>query len=133
MYDDVINLAKQSAKFPSLNFTDVIPIELKKNNYKTMVLQAGSVDITNLNTKDEPEKYIEYFRQEAVVSVTNLFSAANNALKTNPGLAKIILMKQTPRYDPLHIDPLGLKASLSVLFNNTLTDLWMNSLFQNPP
>ena len=131
VYDDVTNVAKQSAKFPSSNFTDVIPMELKKNNYKTMILQAGSVDITNLNTKDEPEKYIEYFRQEAVMSATNLFSAAVNALIANPTLTKIILLKQTPRYDPLHVDPLGLKPTLSVLFNNTLTDLWMKSLYKD--
>ena len=39
------------------------------------------------------------------MSATNLFDAAVDALKANPKLAKIILMKQTPRYDPLDIDP----------------------------
>ena len=36
-------------------------------------------------------------------------------------------MKQIPRYDPLSVDPLGLKPVLSNLFNSTLTDLYMAS------
>ena len=35
-------------------------------------------------------------------------------------------MKHIPRYDPPQIDPLGLKPALSQLFNNTITELWMN-------
>ena len=34
-------------------------------------------------------------------------------------------MKQIPRYDPLSVDPLGLKPVLSNLFNSTLTDLYI--------
>ena len=36
-------------------------------------------------------------------------------------------MKQIPRYDPSHINPLAIKTNLAVLFNNTLTKLWMDS------
>ena len=36
-------------------------------------------------------------------------------------------MKQIPRYDPTHVDPMGLKPTLSLLFNNTLSSLWMDS------
>jgi hypothetical protein len=36
-------------------------------------------------------------------------------------------MKQIPRYDPQHVDPMGLKPTLSLLFNNTITNLWMDS------
>ena len=36
-------------------------------------------------------------------------------------------MKQDPRYDPSHVDPMGLKPTLSMLFNSTVTDLWMDS------
>ena len=39
-------------------------------------------------------------------------------------------MKQIPRYDPSHVDPLSLKPTLSVLFNSTLTDLWMESPYK---
>ena len=56
-----------------------------------------------------------------------LFSAAVQALKVQPSLRKVVIMKQIPRYDPYHVDPLALKTTLSLLFNNTLTDLWMES------
>ena len=92
-----------------------------------MILQAGSVDITNMNTKDEPSKYVEYFKQETVMSAQNLFNAATNALKVQPTLSKVVIMKQIPRYDPSHVDPMGLKATLSMLFNSTITSLWMDS------
>ena len=128
--DTVQNVAKQAAKFPASNFTEVVPAQLKKNSFKTLVLQAGSVDITNLNTKDEPTKHMEYFRQEAVKSAKNLFKVAVNALNTTPSLKKVVIMKQIPRYDPSHVDPLSLKPTLSVLFNSTLTDLWMESPYK---
>ena len=131
VHDTVENVAKHAAKFPKSNFTDVIPMELKKDNYKTLIIQSGSVDISNLKTKDNPERHIEYFRQEAVMSATNIFSASENALKIKPTLTKVVLMKQIPRYDPLHVDPLGLKPNLSHLFNNTLTELWMKSVYKD--
>ena len=54
VYDDASNVAKQAARFPRSNFNDVVPAQLRKDDYKTLVLQAGSVDISNLNTKDNP-------------------------------------------------------------------------------
>ena len=131
VHDNVENVAKKPAKFPTLNFTDVIPNELEKDNYKTLIIQAGSVDISNLNTRDDPERHIEYFRQEAVKSATNIFAASENALKTTSTLRKVVLMKQIPRYDPLQADPLGLKPVLSQLFNSTLTELWMKSMYKD--
>ena len=95
-----------------------------------LVLQAGSVDITNLHTEDEPAKHMEYFRQEAVKSAKNLFKVAVNALNATPSLKKVVIMKQIPRYDPSHVDPLSLKPTLSILFNNTLTELWMESPYK---
>ena len=128
--DTVSNIAKQAAKFPDSNFTDVTRAKLKKGNFRTLLLQAGSVDISNLNTWENPEQYMEYFRQEAIMSATNLFQAGLNALQENPRLRKVIIMKQIPRYDQSNVDPLSLKPSLSILFNNTLTNLWMESPFK---
>ena len=126
-HDTVANVAKHAAKFPESNFTKVIPTELKKGKYKHLIIQSGSVDITNLNTKEEPSKYTEYFKQETIKSANNIFNAARNALKEQPTLKKVVLMKQIPRYDPSHVDPMGLKPTLSMLFNSTVTSLWMDS------
>ena len=65
------------------------------------------------------------------MSATNLFQAGLNALQENPRLRKVIIMKQIPRYDQSNVDPLSLKPSLSILFNNTLTNLWMESPFKD--
>ena len=131
VHDEVQNVAKMPARFPRANFTDVVPFELKKDEYEALVLQAGSVDISNLNTKDDPAKYIEYFKQEAITSAKNLFTVAVRALETEPTLKKVVLMKQTPRYDPSDVDPLALKPTLSMLFNNTLTSEWMESSYKS--
>ena len=79
VHDTESNVAKQAAKFPGSNFTKVISTELKKGKYKHLVIQSGSVDITNLNTKEEPSKHTEYFKQETIMSAKNIFSAAKNA------------------------------------------------------
>ena len=68
------NSAKQAAKFPDSNFTDVVPVELKKEKSKSLILQAGSVDISNLNIKYNPSEYFEYFRQETVKSAARVNS-----------------------------------------------------------
>ena len=127
IHDDESNIAKQAARFPNANFTDVVRTKLKNGNFKTLLLQAGSVDVTNLNTNENPEEYMEYFKQVAIMSANNLFKAATNAVEAEPGLEKVVIMKQIPRYDPKDVDPLGLKPSLSLLFNNTLGSLWLDS------
>ena len=127
IYDIEENKAKKASEYPRSNFTDVIPAELKKDDFKTIVLQASSEDITNLNTKDEPEKYIEYFKQVSIMAAQNLFSAAERALEDENNVEKVVIMKQTPRYDPVDVDPLTLKPALADLYNKTLTDCWMNS------
>ena len=131
IHDTVQNAAKNSPRFPKSNYTDVIIAELNKDDYDTCVIQAGSVDITNLNTKDNPTEYLEYFKQETVISAKNLFQAAVNGLVSSPSLKNIILMKQTPRYDPIEVDPLSLKPALSQLYNNILTEEWMNSEYKD--
>ena len=125
------NAAKHPAKFPQSSFINVVQSQLSKDKYETLVLQAGTVDITNFKTQDNPTEHFEYFKQETAKSATNLFQVAINALSSSPNLKKVVLMKQIPRYDPSsHIDPMCLKPALSQLFNNTLSDLWMNSQYQ---
>ena len=127
IHDTVANAAKYAAKFPESNFTSVIPEMLKSDKFDNLIVQAGSVDITNLKTKVQPTKHFEYFRQETVISAKNLFSACENALKRNPNLKKVVIMKQTPRYDTTEADPSSIKPVLSQLFNNSVTELWMTS------
>ena len=90
VYDTVTNAAKKAARFPNSNFTDAIPAQLRKSKFHSLILQAGSVDITNLQTKENPSNHIEYFKQETIISAKNIFTAA----------VKDRYIKQIPRYDP---------------------------------
>ena len=121
------NVAKQAARFPNQNFTDVAQHEMERNQFDILMLQAGSVDISNLKTKDNPTNHFDYFHQQAVMSANNLFSVAVNCLNRQPNLQKVVIFKQIPRYDPAQADSLQLKPALSLIFNNTLADLWIRS------
>ena len=94
-----------------LEFKDVIENELKKEPVDVLIIQAGSVDITNLKTGDgNEETNAEYFAQQTTNSATNLFKAAINAAVKYPKLKKIVMMRQTPRYDPANVNPLSIKG-----------------------
>ena len=127
VYDEVANVAKHAAYYPKKNFQQVIPNEVVKTTFEHLIVQAGSVDITNLKTDVNPREHLEYFKQEAVVSARNIFNSCVSAFEHQPSLKSIIILKQTPRYDPSEVDPLSIKPMLSHLFNNTLMELWMNS------
>ena len=67
--------ASEKTRFPDKNFDAVINSELKNSETDILIIQAGSVDITNLKTKeDNPKKYGEYFKQQAILSASNLFT-----------------------------------------------------------
>ena len=89
--DTVSNICKQAAKFPHANFTDVVPAELQKGLYHSLILQAPSVDITNLNTALNPSEFIKYFEQQTIINATNFFSVVENALQIQPTLNKVIV------------------------------------------
>ena len=127
VHDDVSNTAKQAAKIPHQNVTNVCEKELAKNEFDGLILQAGSVDISNLNTRNNATEHFEYFSQETTKSAENVFQVAESSLKNHPNLKKVVIMKQIPRYDTEQIDPLQIKPALSEVYNNKLSDLWLHS------
>ena len=127
IYDTDSNVAKNATKFPEANFSAILPQKLQEDTYENVIVQAGSVDISNLRTDIEPIKHSAYFQQEATISARNLFSACENAAMRNSSLKKIIIMKQTPRYDPPSIDPHSVKPVLSELYNRTLEQCLQSS------
>ena len=91
------NEAKEKTKFPDKSFSSVIQSELKKEEADILIVQAGSVDISNMKTKgNNSKKYGEYFKQQTIISAKNLFTTVCNALACNPSLRKAIIMKLTP-------------------------------------
>ena len=127
VYTSDSNVAKCAPADPEMNFSDIIANQLEHTDHHSLIIQAGSHDITNLNTELNPSQYSEYFKQEVTISAQNIFTAAENALRTQPSLKKVVLMKRIPRCDPASVDPSSLKSELSLLFNSTLDKLWRNS------
>ena len=85
-------------KFPHSNFTDVVPKELGDKEADILILQASSVDLTNIPA-DAPR---EYSMQQAVVSSENMITVAKSALTANPNIQKVIVMQTVDRYDEKH-------------------------------
>ena len=105
---------------------------MRKEVTDVLILQSGSVDITNMKTtKVNIVKYKEFFKQQAVLSATNLFTTVSNAVQSNPEVQKVVIMKQTPRYDPKNNDPQAIKVELSKLYNKTLDQQWRNCPIKN--
>ena len=125
VFDDVSNKGKKAAYYPNKNFLQVVPSEVVKESFEHLIIQTGSVDISNLKTEVNPAEHIDYFKQETIMSAKNIFDSSLLALERQPALKSIVILKQTPRYDPLDTDPLSLKPALSLLFNNTIMELWM--------
>ena len=58
----------------------MIDNEVNKANYDALIVQSGSVDISNLKTNvKDAENNLEYFKQKTIVSAHNLFQAVTKA------------------------------------------------------
>jgi hypothetical protein len=122
---------KHAPRFPTKNYNDVIARELNKECPDILMVQAGSVDITNLKADGYLAENTEYFQQQTVVSANNLFMAVSNAAANHPHLKKIIILKQVPRYDVYSSTIPGLKPFLSKLYNDTLDQLGSSCTFKD--
>ena len=117
-----------SSKWPHKNITEVSQVALMQthedDDYTHLVLGAPTVDITNLDTsKVTPEENIEIYKQNVFISCQNIISAAENAIRTQPNLEKVIILQHTQRFDDQKIDPIGLKQNLVEFANKTLNEL----------
>ena len=126
-FDNVGNNLKEAARYSKKNFKDVVPAEVMKEPIEYLLLQAGSVDITNLKTKDNSIEKSENLKEEVRLAAKNLFSSAEAALEAQPSIKKVVIMTLTPRYDLPAVDPRSLKPAMAQMYNNTLGELWLDS------
>ena len=82
-------------KFRRKNFTDVVPAELEDNNFTAVLMQASSVELTNLKGKGALP---DLLKQTALLAAQNMFSVAT-AEATNPTVETVILAQAPPRID----------------------------------
>ena len=120
-----------AARWPNRNFTEVVRAELQnpgREHVDVMVLSAPTVDITNLDSSQlRPNDNTDAFQHQVIISCQNMINLAENSLRNNPGLAKVVILEHPPRFDTPDMDPTSLKPNLARLANSTFGQLWHNS------
>lgn len=119
------------AKYPTSNFTDVVKNSLNKEPADALIIQGGSVDITNLDTQTDPFGRLELMKQTIRTSSQNIFKIAENALTEYPQLQKVIIMERIERFDLENSDPFRIKSQLSKLGNQEYQSLLNESKFKD--
>ena len=110
------------AKWPESNFRDVVEVQLAKGNYNHLVMQAPSVDITNLKSvKNKTSK--QYQRGEASTSSFNTIKTAERALQKYPNLKGVLITERAPRHDNMR--------ELSQFSNEELHRHLKHSIYKN--
>ena len=119
--------------YPESSFCKVVPRVLKEEHPDAIILQTGSIEITNIDVKKalmDPEKSIDQYKEEwtlkAKLDSQNLFNLAKQALKMQPKI-KVVILKRLPRYDTKFQDPIHIKQSLSGLANSVYDQLWLEN------
>ena len=118
--------ADEDAKYKTRNFLKIVPERLQKKNYDTLIIQAGTNEISNINV-EFPSLNIKQWENKVQDSRTKVYQLAQKSLKDNPRLKKVIIVKSPPRFDPSTVDPSSIKAKLNK-FGNTLYDsMWLKN------
>ena len=83
----------EHSHYPEKNFLDVLDRELKKGSFKALVIGGGSVDISNMDTVNQPELNIAELREKAIKSAHKLFRMAEFTCEMYPSIRKDLLIK----------------------------------------
>lgn len=118
--------AEPDAHYPEVNHTAVVPEILSRKKFDLVVLQGGSIEITNLNTKANPQEHYKHWEQKVSMSSNRMFSLAQWVVEAFPG-TRVIILTRLPRYDPVNKDPQGIKSKLSEYGNSVYHQLWVTS------
>ena len=126
--DTAENEAKFGTKHPDKLIQNVLKDHDSNIHSDILVIQTGSVDITNLKTGGEnAQLFSDYHRSHTISAAENLFKEVENTLVKYPHLKKAIILKQTPRFDKKSVDPYSVKPAMAKLFNNVLDKKWLES------
>ena len=120
---------KKEGRFKESNFTAIVPEIVKKNDTDTLILQTGSIELTNIDvntaTMDVSRNIEDYKREwysKAEEDSKNLFALAEDAIASDQNL-NVVIVKRLPRYDRASEDILGIKSQLSKFANHVYDQL----------
>ena len=78
------------AKFKDRNFLKVVPETLARRKCKTLILQGGCNEISNIKLSKNPSpEQIKKWEEKIIISRTKLFELAENSLKKTNILKKL--------------------------------------------
>ena len=105
---------------------------VKEKKTDILVLQTGSIEITDMNIKDglkNPPEKIEahkhdWFRKVEMDS-TNLFNIAQDALANDKHIKKVVILKRLPRYDNVPDEISKIKSDLSEYGNQVYDQIML--------
>ena len=122
---------KEEGRFKKLNFAAIVPEIVNKGEVDTLVLQTGSIEITNVDVNkammDASKDLSEYKREwysKAEEDSVNLFNIAEGAIARDPNL-NVVIVKRLSRFDRTSSDISGIKTQLSKFANHVYDQLWL--------
>ena len=125
------NCIKEEGYCKTKSFTKIVPEIVEKGGIDTLVLQTGSIEITNIDVNEalvDVTKDIKEYRKEWYQKVEedskNLFELAAEATARDSKL-NVIIVKRLPRFDRASKDILGIKSQLSKFANHVYDQLWL--------
>ena len=121
----IVDKNDPKARYPEKNFMEIVPEELKKDRYSTLILQGGTNEVTNLDTTGNVGDKIESLKEEIKVATEKLFNIAEQSLANNPELENVVILKRIFRCDIQQNDPAQIKNKLSEFGNRVLDDMWL--------
>ena len=114
------------AYYRNKNFLTIVPQKLKQRKYDTLILQGGCNEISNVKISPRPQpEQVKQWEDKIQKSRSKMFRLAEDSLRNNPELKKVIILKSPPRYDSPAVDPCSIKAKLNEFGNTLYTNMWM--------
>ena len=122
---------KEEGRFKKDNFSALVPELVKKGGIDTLILQTGSIEITNIDvnrammdiTKDMKEYKKEWYSKVEEDS-KNLFGLAEDAIASDAKLT-VVIVKRLQRFDRASKDMSKLKSQLSKFANHVYDNMWL--------
>ena len=121
-----------TAKYRKTHFKNIVPKVVEKEEPDTLVLQTGSIEITNIEVNkalmDEKKSIDEYKKgwfEQVENNSKDLFEIAQEALKKNKKLKRVLILKRLPRHDRSSSDLIGMRSILSEYANTVYDQQWI--------
>ena len=108
---------------PNKNVRYVARNQAKKKNFKFVLLHSPSVHISNLNTNINNDESISLLKKVVEDSAKSMIKTATIIIRENPSVERVIIADCAPRFDPVAVDPHGLKPKLAQYSNKVLREV----------